>query len=213
MPLGRFGMAWTVWIVAASILAGEVEAQDRRWLPAVEVAALADSDGTLFGNPTRILGSPRGGIILYDDGAASFREFSAALDLLWESGRRGAGPGEFQRPLDIEFDEDGNLLVLDEANLRLTVLGPDGKLADTHRLVGARQILPEGFHPGSWAVMPNLNMDTLWVTRDGPPRFQPMPPSVDYDNSILGESWAANLKSGGAVVVFRWSDIDSEAGI
>ena len=200
-------MAWTVWIVAASVLAGEVAAQDRRWLPVVEVAALADYEGTLFGYPTGLLASPRGGFILYDQAAESFREFSATLDPLWESGGRGAGPGEFLRPLDFEFDEDGNLLVVDEANLRLTVLDPDGKLVDTHRLVGARQILPEGFHPGFRAVMPNLNMDTLWVARDGPPRFQPMPPSVDYENSILGESWTANLKSGGAVVVFRWSGV------
>ncbi len=200
-------------VFALCVGASEAVAQERHWLPApVEDAAIVDDDGTLFGYPGRLVASPRGGFVLYDQGAATFREFSATLDLLWESGIRGNGPGEFQRPLDFEFDEAGNLMVVDVDNARLTLLGADGKLIDTHRLPQARQILPKGFsgETDSWVVMPNgrvARLDTLWVTRNGPNAFEAMPSAVDFTASIVGESWAANLKSGGAVIVFRWSGL------
>ncbi|MCE2423255.1 MAG: hypothetical protein J4G03_08125 [Gemmatimonadetes bacterium] len=147
--------------------------------------------------------SPRGGFVLYDWGDASFREFSASGDLVWETGGRGEGPGEFARPLDYEFDADGNLMVVDESNVRLTVLDPNGDVVATDRVESARQILPTGFVPDGWAVMPVLKGDSLWVSRGGAPRSV-LSPFGDLER-IVTESWAANLKSGGVVVVYRWS--------
>jgi len=182
----------------------EVEGQDRKWLsPLVEEATIKDHDGLLFGNPAGLRASPRGGFVLYDWGDSSFREFSAFGDLVWKTGTFGEGPGDFGRPLDYEFDADGNLMVVDESNVRLTVLGPDGDVVDTHRLQAARQIFPTGFVADGWAVMPNLKPDSIWVSRGGASRSV-LSPLGDVA-PIVGEAWAANLKSGGAVVVYRWS--------
>ena len=200
----------SVRLIGVCIFIGQVtglHGQDRHWLTLVEDAAFIDRDGLTFGDPGRLLASPRGGFVLYDRGDGAFREFSSTGDLLWESGTRGNGPGEFVRPLDYEFDASGNLMVVDDVNVRLTVLGPDGTLVDTHRLPLARQILPNGFAPDGWAVMPTFaREDTLWSVRGGASRrFERNPPSIDYREPIVGEAWAANLKSGGAVVIYRWS--------
>lgn len=181
------------------------EAQDRRWLPSlVEQVTIEDFDGSLFGNPRGLRASPRGGFVLYDWSSSSFREFSVSGDLLWKTGGPGEGPGEFGRPLDYEFDSEHNLMVVDVAQARLTVLSPEGTVISTERLEDARQIFPTGFAPDGWAVMPHLQReDAIWVSRGGD-RRSALSPFADLD-PMLSEAWAANLKSGGAVVVYRWS--------
>ncbi len=157
-------------LALASLVSGmSVKAQERVWLaPLVEEAAIEDlDDGSLFGSPVGLRASPRGGFVVYDLSSSSFREISASGDLLWASGRPGEGPGEFGRPLDYEFDVNGNLLIVDVALIRLTVLDSAGTMLETHRLPQARQIMPSGFASDGWAVMPNQSADTLWVSRGG----------------------------------------------
>jgi sugar lactone lactonase YvrE len=47
-------------------------------------------------------------------------------------GKRGTGPGEFNFPLDADFDRDGNLFVLDSMNFRVQRFARDG---DAYRYV------------------------------------------------------------------------------
>jgi len=197
-------------VLGLTLLRGTaVQGQDRKWLPslveevAIEDRVLEDRDGLLFGSPAGLRASPRGGFVIFDWGDRSFREYAVSGDLLWKSGRFGEGPGEFSRPLDWEFDAAGNLIVLDVDLIRLTVLGPDGTMLETHRVRDARQVMPTGFNPGGWAVMPHQGRDSLWVPRGGTSRSVPSP--VVFVDDLVGEAWAANLKSGGAVVVYRWS--------
>lgn len=207
-PAIRFAFAGSLMLLSVTGDPTGLRAQERHWLTLVEDTAFVDRDGLKFGDPGQLLASPRGGFVLYDRGDGVFREFSSTGDLLWESGNRGGGPGEFARPMDYEFDAAGNLMIVDDSNVRLTVLGPDGTLVDTHRLPLARQILPSGFAPGAWGVLPTVHArgDTLWSARGGASRrFELNPPSVDYRDAIAGEAWAANLKSGGAAVIYRWS--------
>ena len=192
---------------ACALLTGgaNAEEQDRRWLPPlVEEVTIEDRNGSLFGDPKGLRASPRGGFVLYDWAESSFREFSASGDLVWKAGRAGEGPGEFSRPLDYEFDADGNLLVVDEALIRLTVLSPDGAVISTQRVDDARQIFPTGFVPDGWAVMPNFGSDSVWASRGAARRSALVSPFANLA-PITTEAWAANLKSGGAVVVYRWS--------
>jgi len=199
-------------LALASLASGmPVEAQERVWLvPLAEEATIEDlDDGSLFGSPVGLRTIPRGGFVVYAVGSSSFREVSASGDLLWAAGRPGEGPGDFDRPLDYEFDANGNLLILDVEPTRLTVLDSSGAMLDTHRLPQARQIMPAGFASDGWAVMPNVmlnqNADTLWVSRGENSGFSTLSPLDSVPSSIAGEAWAANLKSGEAVVVYRWS--------
>ncbi len=204
MGIRRLAGSSLVGAVVAVARGAAAEAQDREWLsPLVEEVAIEDRVGSLFGDPSGMRASPRGGFVMYDWGDSAFREYSASGDVLWKSGSPGDGPGDFGMPLDYEFDADGNLLVVDAARVRLTVLSPDGAVVGTHRLPNARQILPAGFVSNGWAVMPNRRPDSLWVSRGGAPRSVLSP--VEFSAPIVGEAWAANLDSGGAVVVYRWS--------
>jgi DNA-binding beta-propeller fold protein YncE len=50
-------------------------------------------------------------------------------------GGRGVAPGEFNFPLDLDLDQDGNLYVLDAMNARVQVFSPEG---DFLRMFGER---------------------------------------------------------------------------
>ena len=192
------------------------EAQERRWLPLpIESTVIEDIAGSVLGGrPMQIEGSPRGGFVVTDWGEFSVREVSPSGELLWRSGRRGQGPGEFLMFLDLEFDPDGNLRVLDPRNRRITVLDQSGGLVGTAPLPGLGQpaaLMPTTFDPGYQAVMWHTNkMDTLWSSFSGTqPRHRaaPMPPEIGtmIEHPLQGEGWAANNPDGGAVVYFRWS--------
>ena len=202
--------ATTIIIASASTHHTSLQAQERTWLPPpIEDTVFVDHDG-LLGLPSGLRPSPRGGFVLYDWSTFSFSEFSSDGSLLWTSGRPGAGPGEFQRPLDYEFDDSGNLVVVDVENQRLTILDSMGVLVDTERMPQASQILPLGFSEGGWAVMPEHGLtDTLWVCRGGAcpaGAFVAQPEGIDFSADIVGPSFAANLANGEAVIAYMWSD-------
>jgi len=198
-----------VWVGAMIIAPTQTVAQDRKWLPEPdEVARYADLTGNLFGNPYTVIASPRGGFVLDDWSDFSVREFSTAGELEWRFGRRGSGPGEFIRIMDMEFDSAGNLLVLDVDQGRVTAVSPSGELVETYQVFDAEQILPSTFHPGSWSVMPRLlsRQDTLRVSRANfASRSVARPTSLRYSHAQASEGWATNLMDGEAVVFFRWS--------
>lgn len=57
---------------------------------------------------------------------AAFRVRDGSL--AWTYGRRGKGPGEFSGFIAIAINHSGEIVVADNRNARLTVLGPDGAL-------------------------------------------------------------------------------------
>ena len=179
------------------------DSQARTWLGPLEVVhRIQDGEGTLFGNPRMIRGSPRGGFVLADWGEHSVREYSPSGELLWRVGRRGEGPGEFSAIMDLEFDATGNLLVLDRAN-RVTIVNPSGAVVGTKTTPGGNQILPVGFASG-WATLAADRMHALWTSDS---RMVRMPRGVSFEATIVGERWAANAPDGESVVFHRWSDL------
>lgn len=56
--------------------------------------------------------------------------------LLFEIGKRGDGPGEFNLPRDAVVGADGLLYVVDGGNFRVQVFDPDGKFVKTFGSVG-----------------------------------------------------------------------------
>lgn len=81
-----------------------------------------------------------GDLLLIADGA---RRGVAALRVAdggtaWTAGRRGAGPGEFQRPSIIETHPDGRILVADTEAGRVTVLDRAGAYAGEFPLEDAQ---------------------------------------------------------------------------
>ncbi|MCY3942609.1 MAG: hypothetical protein OXG18_02435 [Gemmatimonadetes bacterium] len=203
---------------------GRAECQDRRWLePLEEVRRISDEEGTLLGDPRSIRGSPRGGFALLDWGEMSVREYSPDGELLWRFGGRGDGPGEFPAWIvDLEYDREGSLLVMDMA-MRVTTLDPSGALVATEKVLmrtyggmdleetfgGLQlQLLPDGFAPGHafMHTSPSENSRHLWSSES---RRVETPSGVyeGIDGGIVAVRWAANAPDGEAVVYHRWSDV------
>ena len=78
-------------------------------------------------------------------------------------GSQGSGPGQFNRPLGVAVDAEGNLVVADTGNDRVQVLRPDGSHVRT--IGGSQGSGPGQFNcPGGVAVDAEGNLvvaDTL----------------------------------------------------
>lgn len=110
--------------------------------------------------------------------------------LQWRFGGQGSGPGEFLRPMDLELDPSGNVLVLDPRNSRITVVSKAGTLVGTIPLQDLDG-LPSGFAvTGSDALMiavPSAKLPLVVVDFEGneierlphpDPLFESMHPMV-----------------------------------
>jgi hypothetical protein len=89
--------------------------------------------------------------------------------LAWSYGRKGAGPGEFRRIRDVKVDAAGQAWVLDQRNLRLTVITASGQAT---RMIPLAELPanPEGVVPlrgGDAIVVLNDTLPLVRITPDG----------------------------------------------
>lgn len=73
------------------------------------------------------LAADSAGVSIVDPMRHQVLRFDRSGKLLWAFGGRGAGPDEFLHPLDVRVDGSGRTWVLDDRNLRITVIGGDGR--------------------------------------------------------------------------------------
>lgn len=89
-----------------------------------------------------LLQSPAGlaadgeGVYVMDPVAGRVLRFDRAGKLVFATGRRGGGPGEFRAMRDIEVDDRGRAWVLDRGNARIAIVGPAGRLRSRIPLEG-----------------------------------------------------------------------------
>lgn len=69
---------------------------------------------------------PMGGFLVADAAEAQIRRYARSGSLIWRTGKRGQGPGEYQQPVSVTRLHDGKLVVLDYYG-RATILGPRGQ--------------------------------------------------------------------------------------
>ncbi len=93
----------------------------------LRIGALEGDGPDVFGDVTGIAVSLRGEIAVLDGQAQAVRVFGATGEYLRTIGRKGAGPGEFDRALAIHFDQDDRLWVVDAGNARYEVFDPEGR--------------------------------------------------------------------------------------
>jgi len=79
---------------------------------------------------------PDGSIAVADHGSCEVRLFSITGEFLRAVGRRGEGPGEFERLTSIHRIRGDSLVALDYWLRRITVLGPDLSVGRTFSLIG-----------------------------------------------------------------------------
>ncbi len=100
----------------------------------IERATVIQDDDALMGNPADMVIRPDGALCLTDLGhhrVSCFRDTGA---LLFHSGRKGQGPGEYGIPYRIAAFPDNSLAVLDLAAMAVTHLDAEGKFLARWRL-------------------------------------------------------------------------------
>ncbi len=101
----------------------------------VRIGAIEGAEPYLFENIRDIHLDSDGRIYILDDRARQVRIFDPSGNHVRTVGRQGEGPGEFQMPIGMTFDLDGNLWVVDVMSSRFTVLSSDGDLLSIIRRV------------------------------------------------------------------------------
>lgn len=91
-------------------------------------AHVPGNDPEHFNLPTDVAITPDGSFYVSDGyGNSRVVKFSAAGKYLFEWGKKGNGPGEFDTPHSINLDAQGNVYVADRENSRIQVFNPEGK--------------------------------------------------------------------------------------
>jgi hypothetical protein len=88
---------------------------------------LGSVNDTVLLNPIRIVVT-EGFVYVFDAGDNTLKAYANTGRHIWTTGRGGGGPGEFRKVRDLSIGADGALLVLDQGNGRLSVVGADGQL-------------------------------------------------------------------------------------
>jgi DNA-binding beta-propeller fold protein YncE len=82
------------------------------------------------------LDEPRDRLFAVDAKNHRINVFTLDGDFLFHLGKRGAGPAEFNFPVDLEVDEDVTLYVVDAGNFRIQILDKDGNFIRAFGSVG-----------------------------------------------------------------------------
>lgn len=105
----------------------------------VEELRIGTEDGEaakMFGAIGAVEVDPAGRIYVLELQATEIRVFDAAGNHVRTMGRQGAGPGELNQPVGLQWDRQGRLWTVDQANARFSVFDTTGAFVTSHRKGG-----------------------------------------------------------------------------
>ncbi|HWV56962.1 MAG TPA: 6-bladed beta-propeller [Longimicrobiales bacterium] len=185
----------------------------------LRIGAAEGNGADVFGEISTIGVSPTGLIHVVNWQTQEIRVFQPDGRFVRSIGRRGSGPGEFHDAFGLEWDEQGNLWVIDAGNARYTVYDSTGALVATHdrRVYGDVHPWLGGFgsdgflydlgastSPGVESRVRYFRVDSAGVIRDSIPPFTgPAPaagpavlhavtPRLDWRFDPRGYIWFGN---------------------
>lgn len=85
----------------------------------------------LFRNPQSLVTDKKGRIYISDKGISQIKVYNKKGKFLYEFGKKGKGPGEFQEITTLSIKND-QLIIFDKYNQRFTKLSLDGKLIKSY---------------------------------------------------------------------------------
>lgn len=100
----------------------------------LEHVATIPVDGTIIGSISDMDLLPNGNYAVLDDQANEILVFSPRGVLVRTIGREGEGPGEIKGAAELEVSEDGDLMIVDFGNMRITRWDSAGQLLGSTRL-------------------------------------------------------------------------------
>ena len=93
-----------------------------------------EAGDSLFVAPVDIDSDADGNIYVLDARDAVIRLFGSQGSFIRTIGRKGQGPGEFERPICMDVLPNGNILVVDQSLMRLTTFAENGRFAKSSPL-------------------------------------------------------------------------------
>lgn len=132
-PRGLPGVAAFAGIAALAVTAGPAAAQDRPLAADFEevyrVGGLDAPAWAQFGDGALPIGfDAAGNLHVLDPDAAQVVVVDSRGELVRTVGRKGEGPGEFIRPIELGVWRDGRFVVMDPGHQAFQIFGPDGEL-------------------------------------------------------------------------------------
>jgi sugar lactone lactonase YvrE len=164
LRVDREGNLWTTDTVTHQVMKLTPEG---RPLLTLGVKGQAGADQKTFNRPTDVAFAPAGDFFVSDGyGNSRVVKFSRDGKYLFEWGRRGRGPGEFNLPHSMAIDSKGRLYVSDRENNRIQIFDLEGKFLRQWTHLGATQGMAMSAQDELWVVthrdnIENVTYDTL----------------------------------------------------
>jgi peptidylamidoglycolate lyase len=120
-----------VWVTDVGLQQVFKFSHDGKLLMTIGERGVPGSDGSHFNRPTDVAILPDRSFYVSDGyGNSRVLKFSADGRMLFEWGKKGAGPGDFDLPHGIAVDTQGRVYVCDRSNSRVQVFDGSGKFFD-----------------------------------------------------------------------------------
>lgn len=113
---------------------------DGQVLMRIGKAGVTGTGPDTFNQPSDVIVAPNGDIFVADghggDTNARIVKFSSDGKFIKTWGKKGSGPGEFDTPHALAFDDKGRLFVADRGNRRIQIFDQDGKFLQEWKQFG-----------------------------------------------------------------------------
>ncbi len=146
--------------VVVRTLAGSVWGDTATLVPEVSIGVLNGPEEYIFGRVVSLALAEDGSIYVMDEQVPALRIYDADGTYRTTFGRKGGGPGEYQRPDGgMGVLSDGRIVLRDPANARIQVFSPEGGALDTWRIRG-------NFRTSSRMIVDTLDRSHVMVLLD-----------------------------------------------
>ena len=159
----------------------------------MSVGKLEGEDEYTFGSISELAVTGDGHIYAFDGQAHQLRRYDSLGTFVRNVGRKGGGPGEYDRVNGLAVAPDGRVFLWDAGNARVTIYSPEGEPLTTYRLQGGfftsnavtldsagrvyTRVMIFGPDPSKWhSVLVRYGVDGTPVDTIQVPSFE-MPPS------------------------------------
>jgi len=77
----------------------------------------------------------QGNIYILDPNLSVVRKFDKDGKFLWELNRKGQGPGEFMRVVDLVVGQEGKVFIVDQDNRKIMLFSSEGRFIDEFKVI------------------------------------------------------------------------------
>ena len=102
----------------------------------MKIGKLEGEDEYTFGSISELAVTADGDIYAFDGQANQLRRYDSLGTFVSNIGRKGGGPGEYDRVNGLAVAADGQLFLWDAGNARVTIYSPHGDPLTTYRMAG-----------------------------------------------------------------------------